>query len=165
MNHQKKIVIYSIPKHSAIAFIENRKVNYDFDKALFDDQGAMLFHVRHHWWACGVNEEMEIKETPLPMNFGKLILFEGLKILVIDSSVGRSVPILKNKLKIDLLILSHSPKVSLAEIGNTFDCKELVFDSSNNIWKTEKWKLDCARLNLSYWDVNTAGCYTKDLNR
>ena len=54
---QKKIVVYHVPKQSAIAFINGRKVITDFDEKLMNDQNALMFHVKHHWWNCGVKEE------------------------------------------------------------------------------------------------------------
>lgn len=88
-SQQKKIVVYCAPKQSAIAFIDGRKVLTDFDERLLHDQSAILFHVKHHWWDCGVKEETQVSSKQLPI--GKLILFEGKKILVVDSALEKMI--------------------------------------------------------------------------
>ncbi len=161
-SEQKKIVIYCTPKQSAIAFIDGRKVMTDFDEKLLNDQSAMLFHVKHHWWDCGVKEETKISSRQLAA--GKLIQFDGRKILVVDSGLEKNDFVLEKKLKVDLVILSHNPKVYLENLKKLIEFDELVFDSSNKKWKVDYWKKDCAKMKIKYWDVNEQGAYIKDLN-
>jgi len=159
---QRKLVVYAVPKQKAIAFISGRKVFTDFDEELLNNESSMLFHVKHHWWDCGVKEEMKMNEKQLP--FGKLIQFEGKKIMVVDSSLEKAEFELKNKLKVDLVILSHSPRVYLSELKKLVEFNEVIFDSSNKKWRIDYWKKDCAKMKIKYWDVNEKGAYIKDLN-
>ena len=163
---QKQIVVYSVPKQKAIAFIEGRKVLTDFDEKLLNDPSAMLFHVKHHWWNCGVNEELKVTGCGLRVNefpFGSLYLFEGKKILQIDSLLEKRDFNMEKKLKVDLVILSHSPKVYLEKLKRLCDFDEVIFDSSNKKWKVDYWKKDCAKMKIKYWDVLERGAYVKDV--
>jgi len=162
-SQQKKIVVYCAPKQSAIAFIDGRKVLTDFDEKLLHDQSAMLFHVKHHWWDCGVKEETQVSSKQLPI--GKLILFEGKKILVVDSALEKNDFELKQKLKVDLVILSHNPKVYLENLKKLIEFGEVVFDSSNKPWRINYWKKDCDKMKIKYWDVNAQGVYIQDLSK
>lgn len=159
---QKQIVVYSVPKQKAIAFIDGRKVLTAFDEKLLNDPSAMLFHIKHHWWNCRINEEEKVSSQRLAI--GDLILFEGKRILVVDSALEKTNFEMKKKLKVDLVILSHSPKVYLENLKKLIDFDEVVFDSSNKKWKVDYWKKDCEKMKIKYWEVNDKGAYIKDLN-
>jgi competence protein ComEC len=159
---QKKIVVYCTPKQSAIAFIDGKKVLRAFDEKLLNDQSAMMFHVKHHWWDCGVKQEEKIDSKQLVV--GKLLHFEGKRVLVVDSALEKTDFVLDKKLKVDLLILSHSPKVYLKNLKKMIEFDEVIFDSSNKKWKIDYWKKDCAEMKIKYWDVSERGAYIKDLN-
>jgi len=161
-SYQKQIIVYCAPKQSAIAFIDGRKAFTHFEEKLLHDQSAMLFHVKHHWWACGVKQDSRIMGIQLPI--GRLLTFHGNKILVVDSPVVKNDFILTQKLKVDLVVLSHSPKVFLKNLQNLIDFREVVFDSSNKKWKVDYWAQDCEKLKIKCWDVNTQGAYIKNLN-
>jgi competence protein ComEC len=99
---QKKIVVYCTTKQSAIAFIDGKKALTAFDEKLLQDQSAMMFHVKHHWWDCGVKREEKVSSKQLAI--GKLIQFEGKRVLVVDSALEKTEFVLDKKLKVDLLI-------------------------------------------------------------
>lgn len=160
-SNQKKIVVYAVPKQKAIAFIKGRKVATDFDEKLLQDKSAMLFSVKHHWWKCGVDEEVKVDSKQLP--FGELIAFEGKKVLVVDTVLPKIKFEMEKKLKIDLLILSHNPKIYLEQLEKLIDFDEVIFDSSNKKWKTERWKKDCAEMKIESWDVSEQGAFVRDL--
>ncbi len=162
-SQQKKIVVYCAPKQSAIAFIDGRKVLTDFDEKLLNDQSAMLFHVKHHWWDCGVKKEAAASSRQLGV--GKLILFEGKKILVVDSVLEKNDFDFEKKLKVDLVILSHNPKVYLQNLRTLLEFDNVVFDSSNKQWRINYWKKDCDKMKIKYWDVNTQGAYLQELSK
>ncbi len=158
---QKQIVVYSVPKQKAIAFIDGRKVLTAFDEKLLNDQSSMLFHVKHHWWNCRINEEEKSSNQQLAV--GDLIMFEGKKILVVDSALEKTKFEIEKKLKVDLVILSHSPKVYLENLKKLIDFDEVIFDSSNKKWKVDYWKKDCEKMKIKYWDVLEGGAYIKDV--
>jgi competence protein ComEC len=159
---QRKLVVYSVPKQKAIALISGKKVFTDFDERLLGDPSAMLFHVKHHWWNCGVKEEEPVAYRQLPV--GKLIEFEGRKILVIDSAMEKTDFEIKNKLKTDLVILSHSPKIYLNHLKKLVEFDEVIFDSSNKKWRIDYWKKDCTKMKIKYWDVNAQGAYQRNFD-
>ncbi len=159
---QKQIVVYSVPKQKAIALIEGRKVLTAFDEKLLNDPSAMMFHVKHHWWNCGISEEAQLDSGIRQLPWGKLILFENKKILIVDSVLGKTNFEMDKKIKVDLVILSHSPKAYLENLKKLIDFDEVIFDSSNKKWKVDYWKKDCEKLKIKYWDVLERGAYIKD---
>ena len=113
-----------------------------------------------------MNEELKVTGCGLRVNefpFGSLYLFEGKKILQIDSLLEKRDFNMEKKLKVDLVILSHSPKVYLEKLKRLCDFDEVIFDSSNKKWKVDYWKKDCAKMKIKYWDVLERGAYVKDV--
>lgn len=158
---QKKLVVYSVPKHSALAFIVGRKVLCSFDEQLMENESSMLFHVKHHWWSCGVKEEEIAESKQLPI--GKLIQFENRKILLVDTAIDKTDFEMPHRLRVDLVVISHNAKVYLENLSKAVEFDEVVFDSSNKPWRVAYWKKDCAKLHTAYWDVNTQGAYVQNL--
>jgi hypothetical protein len=159
--NKKEIVVYDVPKHQAIAFISDRKVFYDFDDSLRNDNNALINHIYHHWWESGVKEE--VPANPSQSAVGKIILFEGEKVLIVDSVYPPLSVLAKRKLKVDLLVLTGNPQVSLTQFRNSVDFSDVVFDSSNKPKRIESWEDECNKLDIYFWDVNKRGAFLWDL--
>ncbi len=157
---QKKIVVYSVPKLRAISFIQGQQVSIDFDTALLNDESSMLYHIRHHWWACGISKEEPVQWRITPM--GKLTEFAGQRILIVDSVIPANFAVSK-KLHINQLILSHNPKVSLEDLSRLVNFDEVIFDSSNKPRQISLWQGECTALKIDYWNVSDKGAYIKDI--
>ena len=168
---QKEIVVYSVPKQKALAFISDRTIYYDIDTALYDNQSNMQFHIYHHWWQSGISNQLSLTDSiilkpglvSMGLRQGKLILFEGKKVLLLDSLATADIYGTRIKLKADLVILSGAPKVSIPILKRSIDFDEVVFDSSTKTSSRKRWKKDCSELNINYWDVNTDGAYIWNL--
>jgi len=159
---QKKLVIYSVPKQSALAFIKGNQVWQGFDTALLNNTGTMLFSVRHHWWSCGIKKESVVTWQKTPV--GNVAQFEGQKILAVDTGFAFADIEPLNRLKVDLIVVSHSPKIAVAQLQKAVVFDELIFDSSNKPRQLAKWKAECDELKIEYYDVGQQGAYLKDLN-
>ncbi|MFN0176871.1 MAG: ComEC/Rec2 family competence protein [Saprospiraceae bacterium] len=62
-------------------------------------------------------------------------------------------------LEVDVLILSKSPKVSVAECMSRFPCALVVFDASNTFRQAERWRKECEEAGWAYHDVRTMGAW------
>jgi competence protein ComEC len=89
-----------------------------------------------------------------------VIKFYGKKIAVVESPF----PNFKNKLAVDLLIISGNPNILIGDIERSFSCKLLVFDSSNNPWKIKKWKEECEKSGLRYHSVVDSGAFVMNMD-
>jgi len=49
------------------------------------------------------------------------------------------------------------------QLQNAFDFRQLVFDSSNSLWKIERWKKDCDNLHLRFYSVPEQGAFAMNL--
>ena len=161
---RRELVVYSVPKEKAIALITGKSLLYDFSDSLWNNADDMAFHIRHHWAECGI-----IAETPIlnsnackELYFGKYVMFEGKGILIIDSSLKEIMPVVKVKLKTDIIILSGSPSVHMDYLKSLFDLKQLVFDSSNKPGSIRRWKKECEAQLIPYYDVVEKGAFIRD---
>lgn len=159
----RQLVVYKVKNKKAIALLHNGQVLHDFDETLLSNKSAMLFHVRHHWWSMGIREERKISNVALQLPFGKLVLFAGYKVVIVDSAVTKFSNDFSNKLQADYVVLSHNAKVYLENLCKAIDFGQLIFDSSNRPWLVNRWKKDCEKLKLPYWDVNEKGAYVVGL--
>ncbi len=60
---------------------------------------------------------------------------------------------------VDVLVLSKSPNVSVAECRERFPCTLVVFDASNSYRQAERWRKECAMEGWAYHDVRRIGAW------
>ena len=73
------------------------------------------------------------------------IQFENKRLLVVDKPFHfeNDKPI-----KLDAIVLTKNPKVSIAALAAAFECQQYIIDGSNSLYKTNKWKRECDSLQL-----------------
>jgi competence protein ComEC len=67
--------------------------------------------------------------------------FHNKKIIMIDSAIVYK-PLAK-KIAVDYIVISRNPKLYMNQLAKIFNCHLYIFDSSNPMWKIDKWKKDC----------------------
>ena len=67
------------------------------------------------------------------------------------------------KIRADVLILSHNPHIYISQLTDYFDVGLLVADGSNPLWKTELWKKDFENLHLRFHSTAQQGAFVMDL--
>jgi len=60
---QRSITVYNIKGETAIGLIDGRSVTFIGSQKLWENENAMLFHVKHHWWNRGVTRETFVEMT------------------------------------------------------------------------------------------------------
>ncbi len=153
-NYQEKLVVYNIPGHAAMDIILGRAAYFYGDTLVETDFAAQKYTLNP------ARDFFRVKQTLMHPGI-QLITCNGKKIYIINNrSSGLSFP---EGLTVDVLILSNNPDISIPDIQHQYRFKALVFDSSNPLWKTEKWKKDCERLNLRFHSVSASGAFEMDL--
>lgn len=159
-NHQHKLIVYNVPKHTAIDLIEGRNYQFIGDSILTVDGFLRNFHIK----------PSRVLHRILPVNMlssfsvhKNLISSGNKKILVLDSSfVITKANESEKKLTVDLIILTKNPKIYLNKLHTYFNCKQYVFDSSNPFWKVNYWKKDADSLHLRHHATATQGAFVMD---
>jgi len=162
---QKKIIVYSLNKSSAIDLIAGQQHTLICDSLLKDNNKIISTHLRNNWNLLKLSEpdycKMDIhsadsaKENVFAEN--NFIQFYDKKLAIINSTNSKltsDIPI-----KVDYLILCGNSKVEIGELLDSYNPDEIIFDASNSVWKIKKWKKECDELKVPYYSVADSGAF------
>jgi competence protein ComEC len=159
LNHQKKIVVYNIPMHKAIEFIEGNNFYFSGDKEVVNDKLLNKYNL------MPVHTAFELKENPDSLNGlfikNNFFQFYNKRIVMIDSAINYSS--MENKMKASYIIISKNPRIKIVDVAQNFDCNNFIFDASNPPWKIEQWKKECEELHLHSYSVPEQGAFVINL--
>jgi competence protein ComEC len=152
---QQKLIVYNVPQHQAIDIINGNRYLFVGDSILLEDGALQNFHLK----PGRIDQQLSARTTVLTGVFqqGLFYQFNNTKILIVDKAINfEPVP---EKIKLDLVIISKNPKLSMTELAKLFNCTKFVFDGSNPGWKIKKWQQECRLLKLNYHAVPEAGAF------
>jgi competence protein ComEC len=151
---QKKIIVYNIPMHKAVEFVDRNNFYFIGDSVVRKDKLLNAFNLKPAHILLKIKENTSFANTVSLNN--KFYQFYDLRILMIDSIIKFS---LDKKVDLDYIILSKNPRMNLADIDAVFNCKKYIFDASNSPWKIEQWKKECEELHLQFHSVAEQGAF------
>lgn len=173
--NQKKFMVYNIPKHTAINFIDGDDNILVSDIKLSNDK--VKFHVQNNWIDKGIKSEKvvnleQLKKEHLVSNIYKIdnknlftkrnyFQYYGYKIGVVDKNFTPFSP--TKKIAVDVLIWTQNCKIPLEKITKLYDFNLLIIDSSNSTYVNDKLVTACGLLKLECWSVLNDGAYGIDL--
>ena len=153
---QRSVVVYNIPRHSAIDFFIARSHFFVGDSACLSDPFIKSFHLKPSRTIArtlgGVNETSGNKTWRM-----------GNKRIMLVSEAMEVEPE-EEKPTIDLIILSRSPRLYISKLSEIIDIRQIVFDSSVPAWRMAYWKRDCDSLGIPWHDVSKNGAFVMNLN-
>jgi competence protein ComEC len=152
---QKMLIVYNVPKYSAIDLIDGRAFNFIGDSALLYDDFIRNFHIQPS------RIIHRIQQNQILSVCCKDFIFCNKRIVMIDSS-EYYVP-LQPRQPIDVLILSKNPRLYISNLLKTFDLHQIVIDGSVPQWKAKLWKKDCDSLLIPCFDVGEKGAFVMNL--
>jgi competence protein ComEC len=155
-NHQQKIIVYNVPKHTAIDLVDGRKLFFIGDSILKEDGFLRNFHIKPSRILHRTTESDAVSNITYFNNF---ILTRNKSIAVVDSPVFHA----GEKIKVDAVIITKNPRVYIDKLYQAFDCKQYIFDASNSMWKINKWKQACDSLHLQYHICSLQGAFEINL--
>jgi competence protein ComEC len=164
---QQKLIVYHVPRSSAIEFIKGREELLLADSSMLVDDRKIEYHIRGYRTRSGIRRaETVFRDQPLIekewiMKSGHFIWFGNKIIAVIDPDF-QLLPT-DRKMRVDYLILSGNPGIKMEDICSAFDFGEVIFDSSNAFWMIDKWKKECEEQQIVYHAVSEAGARVIEL--
>lgn len=153
--NQKKLIVYNVPKYSAIDLINGRTFSFVGDSALLYDDFIRNFHIQPS------RVMHRIEQNQVVSICCKDFEFCNKRFALIDSS-EYFVP-LQLKQSIDVLILSKNPRLYISNLIKTFDVHQIVIDGSVPHWKAKLWKKDCDSLHIPCFNVSEKGAFVMNL--
>ncbi|MGG9964730.1 ComEC/Rec2 family competence protein [Ferruginibacter sp. SUN106] len=159
IKNQEKLIVYNVPQHQAIDWVQANDYTFTGDSALLEDGMLQNFHLKPGRIALQLNHRTDTIQTlfsnPPFYEFGNK------RVLIIDKPmVFEPIP---QKINVDIIIISKSPKLYIPKLAAVFNCKQYVADASNSLWKIGKWKKDCEQLHLHLHSVPEKGAFIVDL--
>ncbi|MBY0481315.1 MAG: ComEC family competence protein [Chitinophagaceae bacterium] len=159
-SHQKRLVVYQIPKQSFLEIYSGTKyfawtnANNNLSTDIF--QRTILPSRKMYRVEMGKNNNF--------CTASEQLIRAGLfRIQLIDSSFKASEWPLKQPA--DLVIITGNPIFRMTDLVRIFDCKNYVADCSNPVWKIHYWKKDAKNLHLQLHSVPEEGAFIIDLQQ
>lgn len=150
---QKQLVVYNVPKHSAIDIMIGRKNYFVGDEALIQNELLHNFHIKPSRIMHRLYADSVLHYNAFSINGKNIMILEGLPQFT-------TIP---NKKNIDLLILSQSPKLLISTLAKTFFIQQIVLDGSVPKWQSMRWKKECDSLKIACFDVSERGAFVMNL--
>jgi competence protein ComEC len=173
--NQKKLIVYNIPKHTAINFIDGNDNILVSDIMLSKDK--LKFHVENNWIDKGIKAEKvvnleNLKKEHLISNLYKIdnqnlftkrnyFQYYHHKIAIIDKNFKVFIP--QEKLNVDFIIWTQNCKIPLEKLIQIFQFKKLIIDSSNSTYINDKLVNEAKQLKMEYWSVQENGAFEIDV--
>ena len=88
------------------------------------------------------------------------IRFFDKRIFILNRKLPKSAG---RKFFVDYLVITGNPAVTMDQIRNIFEVKEIIVDPSNSGRSSDEWKKEGAGKGLNVHVVNEAGAYVKEI--
>lgn len=154
---QQKLIVYNLSQHSAADFMLGDRYLFTGDTILLQDGFLRNFHLKpsrivHRTYEHSLRPNL-FRQSVFNIN-NKTILF-------LHQNYWFQTQL--QKIKADVVIVSHSPKLYIEHMLKSIEPKLIVFDSSNPLWKIKKWKEDCQRFQIPFFTTGEQGAFVMNL--
>lgn len=154
---QHKLIVYNVPRYAATDILQGKRCTFIGDTALLANSFLRNFHIR----PGRILHRAETVQSITPLQPVQQITVAGKTLVLLSGPLPTTPP--HNRIRADILVLSHNPRVYISELTGYFDIGLLVADSSNPLWKTGLWKKDCENLHLRFHSTAQQGAFVMDL--
>jgi competence protein ComEC len=152
--HQRKLIVYNVPKFQAIDFINGRKYFFAGDLEIIEDPTLTNFYLRPSRIEQRIAPDNQLPGLKIYEN---QFIFDNKRIIIVDAPLARTDD--ATPAKIDLAILSGNPRLYISDLIKQITPAQIVIDSSVPAWKAGYWKKDCDSLQIPYFDVSEKGAF------
>jgi len=157
-DQQKMIIVYNLPKHTAIDFIEGRKYFFVGDSDLAGNEFAINFYIR----PCRILNRLVQTESTYSFSNQKFFRVGNKNILLTDENTTSES--FAGNVEIDLLIVTKKLRTDLIELVRRCNPKRIVLDSSVPAWKINSWMRDSGINRISFFNVADSGVFMMIMN-
>jgi competence protein ComEC len=170
--YQRKLIIYNIPKHTAINLIDGTDQVFIADQNLQKNHNKLKFHIQNNWITHGLEKEEIIELSPHTKSLNSnnqnlyrkncFFQFYGVRFVLIDSNYQfHQKPI---QLQVDYLILTKDNPFSIAELITQFTPQQLILDASHPPYQNDILVKEAHELGINCWSVLNDGAFQTTIN-
>lgn len=156
---QQKIVVYNVPRQQAIDLVSGPNYRFVGDSSLLQDGLLQNFHLKPGRILLQLTNRKDSMNNIY--SNGLFYQFNHTRLAIIDRPVQTEPT--AQKIRLDMLIITKNPKLTITQLAKLFHCDQYVFDASNPAWKIEKWQKECNELNIRGHSVAGQGAFVLDI--
>jgi len=172
-NSQKTLIVYNIGKATAINIIDGTD-NIMFANLDSVQSEKIEFTAKNNWLKKGLDREKYVnlssgKDKMLSTITtidnrkvffkNKFICYDGITMYVLDDEFMPFESDSIDRIKVDYVVLSESPQVTLEDVSQYFDFKEIIISSSNSTARCEAWHSENEFAKFNVHDVRVDGAF------
>ncbi|MBL0054952.1 MAG: ComEC/Rec2 family competence protein [Chitinophagaceae bacterium] len=157
--HQRKLVVYQVPKYQAIDIINGHEYRFIGDSSLLADGMLSNFNLKPSRTLFQLKYRQDSLAGLAKRNY--IYHYHQIRFAVIEHDI-RYIETGK-KFDIDFIIISRNPGISLARLNVIFNCRLYILDASNSLWKIDKWLKEAEALHLRCHSIPEKGAFITDL--
>jgi competence protein ComEC len=155
---QQKIIAYNISKQSAVDIITGNTCRFTGDSIILQNASLKNFSLKP---SRIKNRVYTSKDIILPNIENRILSINSSRILLLGKTLHACQ--VKEKIALNILILSGNTIQTPEKINNLFKCDYIVADGSIPSWKAIKWKKEFEQLHLRFYSVAQDGAFTINL--
>ena len=158
--HQQLLIVYNVPKSSAIDCLDGRTCSFFGDSTWAKNNSISRLAIRPSRIMYRSVESTPAHSTNFPACTYK---WDSKRIILIDQW-KRGFTFYK-KMQANAIIISGNPNLHIRTLHEVFDSSLWIFDSSNSISRIRKWQSECDSLGLTSYSIPDLGaivCNMKD---
>lgn len=158
----RRIIVYSLPKCSAIDCIFGSENFLIADSNFLQDHGALDFHVGPGWQENGVLQHYiaslqdSAAETAYAHYRRNGLCCFGKTILILGRREEAGWP---EGVKADMVLLTQNTKASIDSIAKQLHPTIIIADGSDGAQRIAGWAADCKRLKIEFHNVKEEGAF------
>ena len=187
---QRRLAVYNLPKLTVVEYISGRESFRAGDSAGLEhpqlSASQLELGVKRIAITCSLGGQQDTGGTgkhialpaggirqpfvsprnrPFLLSYirGSCLVSMGNKRLLVLGDNLQHAPAPSKKIKIDYILLSHTPKVDISRLQEFFTYDMLIFDASCSAFQLRKWKNACNELPLRCFSVPEQGAFVVNL--
>ncbi|MDX9695488.1 MAG: ComEC/Rec2 family competence protein [Bacteroidales bacterium] len=159
IRHESGLIVYNIPKTSAIEYYSGINNKLFINKSADEVEKLIKFNFQIFWDKQGIQNPVIVnsKETSENKPWNSYF-FNNKRIIQINTDKLKKFAV-ESPIIVDYLILSENINMSISDLQKYFTCKQVIFDSSNQLFRVNQWKKDCELLGQAYHSVSHQGAF------
>jgi competence protein ComEC len=152
------MIVYNIPGHSAIDFIEGRKYFFVGDSLMKIDGFLKSFHLQPSRTLYRISETERLSCLMTEEN---TFQFGSKSILLIDKSFRFQKG--NSKINIDIIVISGNPSIKPKIFLENFHAEKIIIDNSNNWWRINSWEEACRNAGVDCHRTDAGGAFVLNM--
>ncbi len=158
---QKGLIIHAVPKQTVISLIDGERAVLLADSGFFQrDKKPYNFYLKNFYNERGIqhvtSERLELpsKQSNVlkTLPFGKLIVWQGCKILLVEQPIKEAVPPVA-----DYVLIRNTAFRKSEQLRTVFGNQKLIFDNSNKFYVLDTLQKQAITNKLPWHFVNQKG--------